>query len=53
MSDKYTFKLVLNWCRDKLYDLSEKTVVSEYHNLTCIISVKTLYFSLLIQENIC
>ena len=44
MSGKYTFKLVSNWCRAKLYDLSEKTVVLLYHSLTCIISVKILYF---------
>ena len=38
-------KLVSNWCRAKLYDYSEKSVTEQYHFLTCIISVKNLYFS--------
>ena len=41
---KNIIKLVSNWCCAKLYDLSEKTVVPQYHSLTCIIPVKTLYF---------
>ena len=41
---KDIIKLVSNWCRAKLYDLSEKTVVPQYHSLTCVIPVKTLYF---------
>ena len=44
MSVKYTFKLRSNWCRAKLWDLSEKTVVTQYHSLICVIPVKTLYF---------
>ena len=52
ISVKYTFKLVSNWWRAKLYDLSEKAVVPQYHSLTCIISVKTRYFPLPMQENI-
>ena len=52
MSVKYTFKLVSNWCRAKLYDLSEKTVVPQYHSLTCIFSVKTMYFPLPICEKL-
>ena len=34
MSVYYTYKLVSNWCRAKLYDYTEKTLIEQYCFLT-------------------